>query len=117
MYIRTSNHEILNVIEKKVSNFLGGFWYVCKNHNPKEIHSDFVIKQSESLEELCDCFKTVSDYAGQLIITHYFDFEQAIFNMSDEAELYGYIYIILSNGAVRIEPIAKMNDKGELELI
>lgn len=109
MYIRTKD-GVYEVSSKQKNTYyvLNGRWQFEKQD---------IIKQSENLEELCDCFKTVSDYAGQLIITHYFDFEQARFNKSDEAELYGYIYIILSNGAIRIEPIAKMNDKGELELI
>ena len=30
---------------------------------------------------------------------------------------YAVIFVRLSNGAIRIEPVAKMNDKGELELL
>ena len=81
------------------------------------IKNENIIAQSENLDELCDCFETVADYAGQLSFTRYLDFEQARLNMSDEATLYGYIYIVLPNGAIRKEPIAKMNDKGDLELI
>ena len=108
MYIRTKD-GVYEVIDETKYSYISIYG--------KYINKDDVINDGDTIKELCDCFETVADYAGQLSFTRYLDFEQARLNMSDEATLYGYIYIILPNGAIRKEPIAKMNDKGDLELI
>ena len=121
-FIRTKNKifelKANMTIEDGVYCFFGKIYNTPEKHlfrNNKDL-GEFV-SQSDDLSKLCDIFKNVSVYAGTISFTDYMNFELARFNKSDDAALYGYIYVTLPNGAVRIEPVAKMDDKGDLELI
>lgn len=76
-----------------------------------------VIKQSDTIKELCDCLMFVdNDKQKDFLIT---DVNEDNMNCYDNKKetCYGCIKIELSNGAIRIEPVAKLNENGELELI
>lgn len=113
MYIRTKD-EVLNVIEKKVAIFLDGFWYVCENHRSTEIHSDFVIKEADTLEELCDDFVLVEKMREATYYhksSKFADFK-SIAILNERYTLYGAIWT--DKGLIYV---SKMNENGELMLI
>ena len=71
-------------------------------------------KQANTIEELCD------EFVNQKMILSKQDIKDILKYAKDELKeeiIYGAIWIILPNGAPRLEPVAKMNDKGELELL
>ena len=122
-YIRTKDNKIFKVLDTH-------YMRVPENHRLygvkvydvevwKGILEEDVLKEANTLKELCDIFKVVNINQSPFSFTNYRDFELARFNKnkSENATLYGYIYILLPNGAVRIEPVAKMNEKGDLELL
>lgn len=114
-YVRTDKEIIYvgDLIKDEYGNYCNP-----KNYETDmEVSNEYIIKEADTIKELCDVFKNVNVYAGTISFTNYINFELARFNKSEEATLYGYIYIILPNGAVRIEPVAKMNEKGCLELL
>lgn len=116
-YIRTKDNEIIYVGDL-VKDEYGNYCDPKTIETDMEVSNEGIIKEADTIKELCDVFKNVNIYAGTISFTDYMDFELARFNKSDEATLYGYIYIVLPNGAVRIEPVAKMNEeKGDLELL
>jgi len=96
----------------------GTYYQIWVDENRKVwLDKEDIIKESDTIKNLCDCFKNVSEYANQFSFTTYLDFEQARFNKNDHQTLYGYINIVLPNGAIRIEPVAKMNEEGNLILL
>ena len=121
-YIRTKDGRILYMIEKceykenKITYIVG--WDLEDNF---EINQEDVINQADTIEELCDefvAFKTKEDY-GILSATDYIEGHK--WEMEDYAkngyQIYACIWVIDSNGAPTLKPVAKMNDKGELELL
>lgn len=106
MYIRTKN-EIIEV-------------------NPTLTDEQIDISQGKNtprantIEELCDAFiiidedKKRSVYLKELNWT--FDMIQDLGMWSDRT-CYGAIWVIDSNGAPTLKSMAKMNDKGKLELL
>ena len=105
MYIRTKNriYQVESILRDN------GF---VKGYNVGEmafIRKDQVINQSENIEELCDEFVVVNNtcfntpqFLGTIIDKDYYKHE----------EVYGAIWT--SKGLIYV---AKMNDKGDLELI
>jgi len=104
--------------------------YIRTNYGIFDIEKDFVIeqfktyeiiKQADTIEELCDEFILVAPYRFRRPKTATElekDFEEMKYFYTDKNDtIYGAIWIELDNGAMRLEPVAKMNEKGELELL
>ncbi len=80
-----------------------------------------VLKQADTIEELCDgwiieCLgwdKPI--FKRQLRYINWRDYVKTANKY--KATHYACIFVKLQNGAIRIEPVAKMNKKGELELL
>lgn len=99
-----------------VSYIENNIWY-CYCESDGCVWEEKIIKQSDKPEDICDFFMNVCCYCGQYSTTCYLDFEQAKWALGEDSELYGYIYLPLIRGAVRLEPIFKMDEKGELKFI
>ena len=87
---------------------------------PYKIFDRDIIAKADTIEELCDAFiiidedKKKSVYLKELNWT--FDMMQDLGMWSDRT-CYGAIWIYDSSDAPTLKSVAKMNDKGELELL
>ena len=74
-----------------------------------------VLKQADTIEKLCDCLMFVdNDEEKDFLIT---GVNEININYSKKETCYGCIKVELPNGAIRIEPVAKFNEKWSFELI
>ena len=74
-------------------------------------YKEDVIAEADTIEELCDCYVIIID--GKPCLTTIDEWSWYF----EEYTLYACIWVTLPNGAPRLEPVAKMNEKGELELL
>lgn len=79
------------------------------------------VKFADTIEELCDEFVLVASYRFRRPKTAT-ELEKELYEMINfytdkDDKIYGAIWVQLPNGAWRLEPVAKVNNKGELELI
>ena len=84
---------------------------------PKEVQSALMTKdykQSDTIDELCDCLMII-DEDGDFFITQVYKINIPYY--IKDKKCFGCIKIELPNGAIRIEPVAKMNEAGKLVLI
>ncbi len=144
MYIRTKDGKIYDLENKKVSSWEyidndtaineygveGAFYtiyYFDENegcyseYDGKGGHScDFIeekdiIKQGDTIEELCDYLMFVdNDEKEDILIT---DVDEINITYSKNETCYACLKIKLPNGAIRIEPVAKFNEKWSFDLI
>lgn len=109
-YIRTKDGYLLEVIRESESKKS----YITKP-NGWVIHKDRVIKQADTIEELCDRFVYVPKGKKDSWISIFVDLPN---NLKEEKDYYYYTYNIY--GAIWTDKgliyVAMMNDKGELEL-
>lgn len=110
MYIRTKD----GVYEVKVNKYHELVY--CKNN--QIVLSCNILNQSENLEELCDCIIETKGHTGD-----YFHYTYTAFDEPSKKRLLDdminqdfeiYYAIWTSKGLIYV---AKMNEKGELELI
>lgn len=103
-YIRTKNGiEKLDADRKHLAEYMNG-------------------KKADTIEELCDGF--IIGETLKIYNKSNFDFERKIVNLGHKnyckfenlKSIYGVI-MTFENGIPRIMTVAKMNDKGELELL
>ena len=100
-------------------------WYSTKGSGM--FHCDEVLKQSDKIEDLCNGFRFIyEDYNDTPVVI-----DQERLDQLKELEqfgghiksnlkykiVYGVIWIKLKCGAYRIEPVAVLNNKGEMELL
>ena len=111
MYIRTKNR-----IYKVESETFDKQGYYIDEYEYDMILKRKVIKQADTIEELCDEFV---GYFECFNISHYFINEKSYDELKREVEMLGPNYI--DYGAIWTDKglifVAKMNDKGEFELI
>ena len=74
-----------------------------------------IVKVADTIEELCDEFIIENDYCGQISQSRYFDFEVAKQNIDIASN--DVIYGALRIAGKGLIYVAKMNEKGELELL
>lgn len=80
-----------------------------------------VIKKANTIKELLDEFVCIGSAEYQKYIKH--SLKEALQKKEwlkrggYDCNIYGAIWVQLPNGAWRLEPFAKVNEKGELELI
>lgn len=112
-YIRTKDgiHEVIEIYtytKKKLGVIIESLG--CKTENENELKTIFygdVLKQADTIEELCDEFVRVSKSVHDFLVSD--DIPTKKF---DDTEIYGAIWT--DKGLIYV---AKMNDKGELELL
>lgn len=114
MYVRTKD----GVYENANPYFIeDNKLYMCWDY-PADIEADFlgdIIAQSETIEELCDEF-VIEFFASEVLVqVRYAEFQWAEeeFESDKKETLYGAIRVA-GKGLIYV---AKMNDKGELELL
>ena len=128
-YIRTK-YGIYEVEKKERAYFEGQPWlYYCKGKYDLVEEKD-IIKQADTIEELCDGFVVISEeyeephYVKKFIDTNALDFENnwkpygngKVLDQSCQKLIDAIIYgaIWTDKGLIYV---AKMNEKGELELL
>ena len=130
-YIRTED-GIFTLITKDDSIFeLNGKKYYCVEERISSFEESKIIKQADTIEELCDEFVFLNKVEGLVDKTHVITFENMPnhhFTEPTTAEKMNYIYKRYDDddleniyGAIWTDKglifVAKMNDKGELELL
>ena len=70
--------------------------------------------QGDTIDELCDCLMFVYEAIDDFLIT---EVEAKNMTYYDNETCYGCIKVKLPNGAIRIEPVAKLNENGDMVLI
>ena len=113
-YIRTKDGRIIDTTEYiKIVETQYTFKFVPKGYEYYKpvctnIHKDEIIKQADTIEELCD------EFVYQIGEYHYYndDLEIAKGLTDDISKIYGAIWT--NKGLIYV---AKLNDKGELELL
>lgn len=108
-YIRTELHGIA-LVKKEDKN---GISYENAYHNGYFLKSDTEYKQADTIDKLCDTFVICVDKQGYLIID---DYKKAmeIMQRNDDYNAVCYGAIWTDKGLIYV---AKMNEKGELELL
>ena len=80
-----------------------------------------IVKVADTIKELCDGWVIECPewekptFKRQLQFMNWQDYVKTA--NKHKVIHYAAIFVRLPNGAIRIEPVAKMNDKGELELL
>jgi len=93
---------------------------ICKKRKLK-VNPKGVIKQADTIEELCDGWIIecpeweTPTFKKRLQYMNWQDYVKTA--NKHKAIHYAAIFVRLPNGAIRIEPVAKMNEEGELCLI
>ena len=111
-YIRTENGHIYEYVEQRIyPSQYQKFGLYRHNLNSKY---EQIIAQADTIEELCDCFVNVSNVAKSIRITGKYHLVEPSLKLIKgmSGEQFGAIWT--SAGLIYV---AKMNDKGELELI
>ena len=107
-YIRTTN----GVYENILSDLFGEYKY---------FHGEEILKFADTIEELIDGWVIECPEWDKPTFKsglQYMNWEDYIKTANKHKAIhYGVIFVRLPNGAIRIDPVAKMNKKGELELI
>lgn len=95
-----------------------------KNKNCESLlyENEKIIKESYTIEGLCEEFVYVGLNCPKVINAHNdfrcIDIDQVRLNISLHGGcLFGAIWVFDSNGAPTLKPVAKLNEKGKLELI
>lgn len=128
-YIRTKMFQILEVTKKEEdTSFKDAYWYKCK-HTRYGMHSDFVIKESDNLEDLFDAYVTYDinneyDFFTKKDWDEPYPFEEdlkeiknnTLWVMNNRPDLEPMLYgAIWTNKGLTY--VAYMNKDGEWELI
>ena len=108
-YIRTVYGDISCITdEQQLKNIL-------------RFNKEYILKATDKIEELGDIWLV---NVGDKETAHdefYFTKKETLTNIKFWYPIINYLYLMiwidLENGAKRLEPIAKMDDKGELELL
>ena len=116
-YIRTKDGHIAECVEYYKED---GIFIIKINGKPYfSVFEENVLKQADTIEELCDEFVTVSpDYKPQTSKLP-FDFlkEQMLHHMKIGWKLYAAIWTKGKYDEPILKPVAELNDKGVLELL
>lgn len=114
-YIRTKD-GIFEIIKQNNSCVMVKGKYLEKECKLKRKED----KQADTIEELCDEFVIIRGDCKCLYKPRdIFDCQDknAVNDLIKNNQIYGAIWVFDSNGAPTLKPVAKMNDKGDLELL
>lgn len=113
-YIRTKEHIYKRYfIDQAIMNECG-YGHCDKDLNPI---GETIIKESDTIEELCDMFVFHDMEIGMFTIYPTLLPLQKNSKINVDYEQFGAIWVIDENGIPTLKPVAKMNDKGDLELL
>ena len=86
-----------------------------------------VVKESDTIEELCDAYFIEFEHDGKIeryVMNSFRELKDCFIAdhcfrqpIRKKCSYYGAIWVCLSNGSSRLEPVAEMNENGELELL
>lgn len=112
-YIRTKAGEIYDIDDLYICDDLNGKPYGVKD-NSWLIYKESIIRQADTIEELCDEFIVVSDNCEKPIISALPFNELKLYakNRTKYANCYGAIWCEWG-----LKYVAKMNERGVLELL
>ena len=106
-YVRTKDRAIIDVAGKKIV----GSYYGMK---PDEICINCEYREADTIEELLDAYVSVDvDGPHYMSKTVYRAFKHKI----SRRNVYGAIWVFDGDNAPTLKPAAKMNEKGEWELL
>lgn len=115
-YIRTKDGRIGVYLNKQIGNC----HRIAFKETIETIYDDEIIKQADTIEELCDVYVMNHGFGPYLVYIDELDGhamgQTKEMLLSGQLEAYGAIWVFDSNGAPTLKPVAKMNGKGELEL-
>jgi len=83
----------------------------------KVIDTSEIINQANSIEKLVDKYLRVFVGRDKEMKPYTMYAKNDGYFSKNESVVYACIWIGLPNGAYRLEPVAKLNDKGDLELL
>ena len=128
-YIRTKdtefrNGEIFEVLQENKEYYECGGTFEKRMHCKAYVKKEIVIKTADTIEELCDRFVIIKKDDNSFAIAKYYPSDKTFYienydedvSLSEclmfEYEIYGAIWTEWG-----LKYVAKMNEKGELELI
>lgn len=118
-YVRTKDGHILEI--GKTNDY--GFVYMPKCEyavhfvdNESGYEQVAILEQADTIEELCDCWIIVLKYLNVKPYTENINCNIAHL-INNEHQIYGAIWTYDSDGVPTLKTVAKMNEKGELELL
>lgn len=122
-YIRTTNgifELIWDIIEKD------GKQFIIEKYDGVTYEEE-IVKQADTIKELIDELVIYNPNINEKLDRQRFIYQNkwegllnpkmAYFQKQNNIKVYGCIWVQLSNKAWRLEPVAVVNDKGELELL
>lgn len=116
-YIRTKDgvYEIERYYEPR------DYYWVKQDYDNQPIGSEEVLKQADTIEELCDTYVIKGEFGIYLVGFDELD-RHAMGQTKEELlsgklEAYGAIWVIDDNGAPTLKSVAKANKDGKLCLI
>lgn len=120
-YIRTKNGRVFEIIES--DDETGTF--VITNHKETytlSYYNENIYKEADTIEKLCDEFVWDEDlcyinFKNKTLELKGDDYTFDLVYCLKKHDIYGAIWLKLPNGAPRLEPVAKLNEEGELELL
>jgi len=135
-YIVTIYNSEVYEVENEYTDLQGKHWYVALD-GQVEVEDKEILKQADTIEELCDEFvilrgerKELVDmawvhYYSKTTLSEYFlnevkherEMKKLLREKYEEIKLFGVIDWLDDKGNLHIKVIAKMNEKGELELL
>jgi len=132
-YIRTKEGIIVdttkykNVVERtfrdKVVAIDLNHWGQDNDKYPTWIDAKDIVKQADTIEELCDVYiEEYLDYKSVILKSDLYRGEDGGWRKEigfpeHKIRIYGAIWAIDNNGAPILKSVAKMNKEGELELL
>lgn len=97
--------------------------YANNDFGEKYIQEDDIIKQADTIEELCDVYiEEYLDYKSVILKSDLYRGEDGSWRKEiglpeHKIKIYGAIWVIDNNGAPTLKSVVKMNENGELELL
>ena len=117
-YVRTTDGRIVRlcgVIQESIHvNSEGKILYISDRHNPLCVYAIPYVKQADTIEELCDWYVSVWSKDGHTEYCTYYDLGRDLFQSLTCAKFTIYGAIWTDKGLIYV---AKMNEKGEFELL
>lgn len=110
-YVRVKEGEIR---ENKWDGVIDcGYFFPSKTTMPLTLYK--FLKEADNIEDLCDKFILSGRELDKPAIEEDLDFLRKAKKLG--YEIYGAIWVIGKSGEPTLKPVAKMNEKGEFELL
>lgn len=104
-YVRTRDGRILRLNEVSEKFFEGKKIFLASTYEE--------LKQADAIDELIDDFIAKKDYGKPFVIKRYEIHSSLQFGFT----IYGAIWVVGEDNEPILKPVAKMNEKGKLELL